>query len=235
MTRQGVPAEATVCNDHGTHRGRETRMPAPLTELITTEDQLRELIPAPRNSGAWDKSLSFIEEHTAAFIAKCPFVLVATSDVSGRMDVSPKGDPPGFIRILDEHTIAIPDRPGNGRADSFRNILDNPRIGLYFLVPGRQETLRINGGARLSRDQWLLDELSVKGKPAQLAIIVDVEEVFFHCAKCVVRSKLWDADNWLDASDLASLGQIMRDQIKLDIPADAIEAGLRKDIETRLY
>ncbi|MGH2611295.1 MAG: MSMEG_1061 family FMN-dependent PPOX-type flavoprotein, partial [Tepidiformaceae bacterium] len=158
-------------------------MSARLTDIITSEEQLREVVPPPRGSGAWDKSISTIDEHTAAFIAKCPFVLVATSDASGRMDVSPKGDPPGFIRILDERTIAIPDRPGNGRADSFRNILANPRIGLYFLVPGRSETLRINGGARLARDQWLLDEMAVKGRPAQLALVVDVEEVFFHCAK----------------------------------------------------
>jgi PPOX class probable FMN-dependent enzyme len=210
-------------------------MPRPFDSVITTEEMLREVVPAPRNSGAWDKSLSFIEEHSAAFIAKCPFVLVATSDTSGRMDVSPKGDPPGFVRVLDEKTIAIPDRPGNGRADSFRNIIENPRIGLYFLVPGRQETLRINGGARLVRDQWLLDEMAVKGKPAQLALVVDVEEVFFHCAKCIVRSNLWDADEWIDASGLASMGQVMRDQIKLDVPAEAIDRGLQKDIETRLY
>ncbi len=210
-------------------------MTASLTDIITSEDQLREVVPPPRGSGAWDKCITAIDEHTAAFIAKCPFVLVATSDASGHMDVSPKGDPPGFIRVLDQRTLAIPDRPGNGRADSFRNVLANPRIGLYFLVPSRQETLRINGGARLSRDQWLLDEMAVKGRPAQLAIVVDVEEVFFHCAKCIVRSNLWDADEWLDASDLASMGQVMRDQIKLDVPAEAIDKSLQKDIETRLY
>ncbi|MEX0784648.1 MAG: pyridoxamine 5'-phosphate oxidase family protein [Dehalococcoidia bacterium] len=210
-------------------------MPRSFEGVITSEADLREVIPPPRGRGAWDKSISAVDEHTAAFIAKCPFVLVATSDASGRMDVSPKGDPPGFVHILDEHTIAIPDRPGNGRADSFRNILENPRIGLYFLVPGRQETLRINGGARLVRDQWLLDEMAVKGRPAQLALVVDVEEVFFHCAKCIVRSNLWDADEWLDASDLASMGQVMRAQIKLDVPAEAIEQSLQKDIETRLY
>jgi PPOX class probable FMN-dependent enzyme len=220
----------------GTHaRAPEFPMPRPFNDVITTEDQLREVIPAPRTSGAWDKTIPVVDEHTAAFISKCPFVLVATSDASGRMDVSPKGDPPGFVQVLDEKTIAIPDRPGNGRADTFRNILENPRIGLYFLVPGRQETLRINGGARLVRDQGLLDEMAVKGRPAQLALVVDVEEVFFHCAKCIVRSNLWAADQWLDASGLASMGQVMRDQIKLDVPAEAIERGLQRDIETRLY
>jgi PPOX class probable FMN-dependent enzyme len=210
-------------------------MPKSFEGVITSEAELREFIPEPRGSGAWDKSLTIVDDHSAAFIAKCPFVLVATSDASGKMDVSPKGDPPGFVRVLDEHTIAIPDRPGNGRADTFRNILANPRIGLYFLVPGRQETLRINGGARLVRDQWLLDEMAVKGRPAQVAVVVDVEEVFFHCAKCIVRSQLWDAEHWLDASDLASMGQVMRDQIKLDVPAEAIDRSLQKDVETRLY
>lgn len=210
-------------------------VPAPLTDILTTEDQLREVVPPPRGSGAWDKDITAIDEHTAAFIAKCPFVLVATSDAAGKMDVSPKGDPPGFIRVLDEKTIAIPDRPGNGRADSFRNILENPRIGLYFLVPGRSETLRINGGARLARDPWLLDEMAVKGKPAQLAIVVDVEEVFFHCAKCIVRSNLWNADEWLDASDLASLGQIMRDQLRLEVAAEVVDESLAADVEKRLY
>lgn len=210
-------------------------MPTPFERVITTEAHLREVIPPPRTQGTWDKTISRVDEHSAAFIERCPFVLIATSDRTGRMDVSPKGDPPGFIKVINESTLAIPDRLGNGRADSFRNILDNPRIGLYFLVPGRQETLRVNGGARLVRDQWLLDEMAMKGKPAQLALVVDVEEVFFHCAKCVVRSGLWDSEHWADASALASMGQVMRDHIKLDVPVEAIEQSLQRDIETRLY
>lgn len=161
--------------------------------------------------------------------------MIATTSRDGKMDISPKGDPPGFVRVLDEHTLAIPDRPGNGRADTFRNLLDNPRISVYFLVPGRSETLRINGSAQLVTDDWLLNDLSVKGKPAQLAIAVNVEESFFHCAKCVVRSNLWDAGAWEDASELASLGAVMRDQLKLEVTAEAIEAGLNRDIATRLY
>ena len=205
------------------------------SEVVTSEAELRAVIPEPRGSGAWDKSLSFIDPHAAAFIGKSPFAMIATTDRDGRMDISPKGDPAGFVRVLDEHTLAIPDRPGNGRADTFRNLLSNPRISVYFLVPGRSETLRVNGSALLVRDQWLLEEMSVKGRPAQLAIAVTVEEVFFHCAKCVVRSNLWDADSWEDASELATLGTVMRDQLKLQVPAEAIEAGLNKDIATRLY
>ena len=204
-------------------------------DVISSEDALREIIPPPRGSGAWDKSLTFIDPHAAAFIAKSPFAMIATTSAGGKMDISPKGDPAGFIRVLDEHTLAIPDRPGNGRADTFRNLLENPRVSVYFLVPGRSEPLRVNGFARLVKDQWLLEEMAVKGHPAQLAIAVTVEEAFFHCAKCVVRSNLWDAGAWGDASELASLGAVMRDQLKLQVPAEAIEAGLQKDIETRLY
>jgi len=208
---------------------------AAFADIISTEDALRAIIPAPRGSGAWDKSLDFIDPHSAAFISRSPFVMIATSSASGQMDISPKGDPPGFVRVVDERTLAIPDRPGNGRADTFRNLLENPRLSVYFLVPGRSETLRVNGSARLVKDQWLLDEMAVKGRPAQLAIAVDVEEAFFHCAKCVVRSNLWDAASWDDASELASLGQVMRDQLKLQVEAEKIEAGLQRDIETRLY
>ena len=207
----------------------------PLTDVISSEEALRELIPAPRASGAWDKSLAFIDPHAASFISKSPFLMIATTDSRGKMDISPKGDPAGFVRVLDENTIAIPDRPGNGRADTFRNLLDNPRVSVYFLVPGRSETLRVNGSAQLVKDSWLLEEMAVKGKPAQLAIAVTVEESFFHCAKCVVRSSLWDAEAWEDASELASLGAVMRDQLKLQVPAEAIEANLQKDIATRLY
>jgi PPOX class probable FMN-dependent enzyme len=205
------------------------------SNVISQETDLRAIIPEPRGSGAWDKSLSFIDPHAAAFIGKSPFAMIATADREGRMDISPKGDPPGFVRVLDEHTLAIPDRPGNGRADTFRNLLANPRISVYFLVPGRSETLRVNGSAQLVQDQWLLDEMAVKGCPAQLAIAVTVEEAFFHCAKCVVRSNLWDAESWEDASELATLGAVMRDQLKLQVPVEAIEAGLNKDIATRLY
>ena len=208
---------------------------ARFSSVISSEEALREIIPAPRGFGVWEKSLTLIEPHSAAFIARSPFVMIATSSADGRMDISPKGDPPGFVRVIDETTLAIPDRPGNGRADTFRNLLENPRISVYFLVPGRSETLRVNGSAKLVQDRWLLEEMAVRGKPAQLAIAVSVEEVFFHCAKCVVRSNLWDAESWEDVSELASLGAIMKDQLKLQVEAERIDANLQKDVETRLY
>lgn len=206
-----------------------------LTDLIATEEQLRELVPAPRTQAVWDKSIAVIDAHCRDFIAKSPFVLVATTDTTGRMDISPKGDPPGFVRVLDEKTLAIPERPGNGRADSFRNILENPRVGLYFLIPGKGETLRMSGSARLVRDQWLLDEMAMKERPAILALVVDVEEAFFHCPKCIIRSHLWEQDEWPDASGLAPLSRVVIDHARLDVPEEAVAAHLQKDVEKRLY
>ncbi len=208
---------------------------ATFTDLITTEQSLREIIPAPVRQTTWDKSFPYIDEFAAAFIGKSPFVMIATANRQGQMDISPKGDPAGFVQVIDEKTIAIPDRPGNGRADTFRNILDNPRISAYFLVPGRSETLRVNGSATLVKDQWLLDRMAVKGRPAQLAIAVNVEESFFHCTKCVVRSNLWDAADWDDASQLASLAQILQAEVRKTQTVEEVEEHLANDLKTRLY
>ena len=205
------------------------------TDVIRTEDDLRVVIPEPANRAVWDKTITILDRHCRDFIAKSPFLLLATCDSTGRVDVSPKGDPPGFVQVLDDTTLAIPDRPGNQRADSLRNLVDRPRAGLIFLVPGKSETLRVNGPVELVRDRWLLEQMAMKGKPAQLAIVVHAEEVFFHCSKCVVRSQLWEQSAWPDLSDLASMGQVMKDHIKLDLPEDAMNAFLEQDVKTRLY
>jgi len=130
------------------------------------------------------------------WLALSPFCLIATSASDGTCDVSPKGDPPGFTKVLDDCTIAIPDRPGNRRADGFKNILNNPHIGLIYLIPGRNETLRINGRARLVREAPFFDDMIVKGHRPHLAIVVDIEQIFFHCAKSFIRSALWKPDSW---------------------------------------
>jgi PPOX class probable FMN-dependent enzyme len=135
-------------------------------------------------------------EMDRAFLASSPFWLVATSSSAGRCDVSPKGDPPGSVLVLDERTLALADRPGNRRVDGFLDILDNPHVGLLFVVPGRGDTLRVNGTARLVRDAPFLDELVVHEHRPRLALVVDVEEVFFHCAKAFLRSSLWDPSTW---------------------------------------
>ena len=130
------------------------------------------------------------------WLAASPFCVIATAGADGTCDVSPKGDPPGFVHVLDDSTLAIPDRPGNRRADGFRNVLGNPHVGLAFVVPGRGETLRINGRARLIREAPFFDDLIVKGHRPTLALLVEIKQIFFHCAKAFMRSELWQPGTW---------------------------------------
>jgi uncharacterized protein len=162
---------------------------------ISSEAELRELLgtPMPR---AVSKERIRLHDRDKDWLAASPFCLVATSAADGTCDVSPKGDPPGFTLVLDDATIALPERPGNRRADGFRNILSNPHVGLIYLVPGRKETLRINGRARLIRDAPFFDDMVVKGHRPQLAILIEIEQIFFHCMKAFLRSKLWEPDSW---------------------------------------
>ena len=162
---------------------------------ITSEAELRELLGQPLAHVA-TKERPALDHNDRQFLAASPFCLVATSDAEGRCDVSPKGDPPGFTVVLDERTIALPERAGNRRADGYRNIFANPHVGLVYLVPGRGDTLRINGRARLVRDEALLDRMVEQGHRPLLALVVEVEEVFFHCAKAFLRSRLWVPETW---------------------------------------
>jgi PPOX class probable FMN-dependent enzyme len=162
---------------------------------ITSEAELRDLLGSPLARVA-TKERSALDELDRAWLAASPFCVVATSGGDGRCDVSPKGDPAGFAVVLDDRTIALPERAGNRRADGYRNILSNSHVGLVFLIPGRGDTLRINGRARLVRDAGLLDRMVERGHRPVLALLVEVEEVFFHCGKAFLRSGLWDPDSW---------------------------------------
>lgn len=162
---------------------------------ITTAAELRELLGEPSYRAA-TKVRPALHPRDREWIATSPFVVLATSDAEGHCDASPKGDPAGFVRVLDEHTIAIPERPGNRRADGYHNILSNPRVGVLFLIPGRKETLRVNGRARVLRDAPYFDDMIVQGKRPILAVEVAIEEIFFHCAKAVMRSSLWNPEGW---------------------------------------
>jgi PPOX class probable FMN-dependent enzyme len=164
-------------------------------DLVTSEQDLRALVGYP-SERALKKEQRALDANARAFIAHAPFVLVATADAAGRCDVSPKGDEAGFVRVLDDRHLVIPDRPGNARLDGMRNILANPHVGLIFLVPGREETLRVNGRAAIVRDADLLAGMAVRGKVPLLAIGVMVEEVFLHCAKAFKRSGLWEPARW---------------------------------------
>ena len=162
---------------------------------ITTEAELREILGEPTAVVA-GKDRPALDDLHRQWLAASPFCLVATSGADGSCDVSPKGDPPGFTLVLDDRTIALPERAGNRRADGFGNILRNPHVGLVYLLPGRGDTLRINGRARLVRDAGLLDRMVVKGHRPLLALLVEIEQVFFHCAKAFLRSQLWEPETW---------------------------------------
>jgi PPOX class probable FMN-dependent enzyme len=209
-------------------------MQTEFSDIITTESQLREIIglPAERNLL---KVQSALDAHCRAFIAKSPFMLLSTADSEGRVDVSPKGDPPGFVRVLDDNTLAIPDRPGNRRADSLTNIIQNPRIGLLFLIPGKRETLRVSGTAKIVRDEALRASMAERGKVPTLAIVVDVEETFLHCAKCVIRSQLWEAEAWPEQNGIASLAQVIIDQTKVDLKVDEYQEMIDVAYRDELY
>ncbi len=176
-----------------------------LTE-ITSEAQLEEILGVPLPHAA-NKDRPSLHDYDKQWLAHSPFCLVATSGADGTCDVSPKGDPPGFTLVLDDTTIAIPERPGNRRADGFRNILTNPHVGLIYLIPGRPDTFRIHGRARLVRDAPFFEQMTVKGHRPLLALIVEIEQVFYHCPKALLRSKLWQPATW-DPAAAPSKAQI---------------------------
>ena len=181
---------------------------------VTSEAELREMFGGPNQRSA-TKVRPVLHERDREWLAASPFCLIATAAADGSCDVSPKGDPPGFARPLDDATIAIPDRNGNHRFDGFVNILSNPQVGLLFLVPGRQDTLRINGRARLIRDAPFFDDMIVRGSRPPLALLVEVQEVFYHCPKAFLRSELWDPATWHPEA-LPSTAQIVK-SVQADI------------------
>lgn len=201
---------------------------------IRTLEQLRAVLPAPAPR-ARAKTLRRLDGHCRAIIDKAPFVLVASVNARGELDVSPKGDPPGFVLVLDECTLAIPDRPGNRRADTMRNLLEQPSIALLFMVPGRAETLRVNGSARIVRDAWLRSRMAVGGQAPALAVVVTVEEAFVHCGKSSLRSRLWQPSTWPALDTLPSHARCLADQAGGDAPLEQIEEEVRHGYRDRLY
>jgi uncharacterized protein len=200
---------------------------------ISSEAELRELLGTPRQR-AITKERMRLHDRDRDWLAASPFCLVATSGADGSCDVSPKGDPPGFTLVLDDATIAIPERPGNRRADGFRNILRNPHVGLIYLVPGRKETLRINGRARLIRDAPFFDDMIVKGHRPQLAIVVEIEQIFFHCMKAFLRSKLWEPESWRPDA-LPSHAQIVKSVQPGAESLEELERYYGPQYATRIY
>ncbi len=191
--------------------------------VITTAAELRALVP-PARPAQQTKVLAALDDHGRRWIGRSPFIVIASSDAAGRMDVSPKGDPPGFVRILDDRTLAVPDRPGNRRLDTFLNLLERPTVGIMFLVPGRGEVLRVGGTARIVTAPDLLATMAEAGREPALALVVAIDEVMFHCGKSVIRSRLWSPDGWPPIDDLASYAQCLADQTTSDETVDQMEA-----------
>src|SRR4051794_12591215 len=188
------------------------------------KDALRGYYPEP-SERAQLKTLHKLDAHCRTFIGLSPFVCLGSAGAAG-MDVSPRGDRPGFVHVLDEVTIAVPDWPGNNRLDSLSNIVSNPAVGLLFLIPGVDETLRVNGTAEISTDPDLLAGWEVDNKRPRSALVIAVAEAFLHCGKALIRSRLWSSDYKINRSELPSLGRMLKDQIQVRDSAEEIEASV---------
>lgn len=182
-------------------------------EYVTDLARLRELVGGEPAERSLRKQRDHLDVHARHFLAAAPFCVLCTASATGACDATPRGDEPGFALVLDDHTLALPERPGNKRLDSVQNILDNPQVGLLFVVPGVTHTLRVNGTARVVADADFFDRMTVYGKPPVFALVVNVAEVYFHCAKAFVRSQLWRPEAWPDPQALGSLGGLMRRQV----------------------
>ena len=200
---------------------------------ITNGRELRQTYGQP-SERARRKQLPALDVHCRNQIARSPLVVIGSSTPDGGADVSPKGDAPGFVAVLDDRTLLIPDRPGNNRVDTMTNILNNAQVGLLFLVPGMNETLRVNGRARLTQDESLLAPLAVQGKVPRTGLLVEIDEAMLHCGKALIRAKLWDPATQIDRSQFPSLGRILADQIG---GMDVAEAERRTEdgYKNRLY
>ena len=203
-------------------------------KYIESREELRRVYPAPGDLPL-RKELRRLDPHARKFLSLSPFVLIGTQDRDGNADVTPKGDRPGFAQALDDFTIVAPDRPGNNRLDSWENLLVNPSIGMLFVIPGMNETLRVNGEARLTVDDELRHRLAVDGKPAISVLVVKIRAVYLHCAKAFMRSKLWDHEAWPARSEMPTLGEILRDQLALPQNTAELDAALAESYRQTMW
>lgn len=206
--------------------------------IIADERALRGMFQATHPI-ALQKCQTRLDDHARDFVARAPFVCIGTQNLDGHADVSPRGDPVGFVKVLDDTTLAIPDRPGNNRLDSLVNILANPCVGLLFMIPGFDDTLRMNGTARLVTDPDILNTMRVHDRAPKLAIVVTVSEVFMHCAKALRRSNLWNPEHLQDRREMASLSKIVLDQTtgapRDDAEMKKIDDALEDEYKATLY
>ena len=203
-------------------------------EVVTTRERLRELNKHPSHL-VNHKEIDHLDDICRRFIPASPFVIISSRGADGKLDMSPKGDPAGFASVLDEKTLAIPDRLGNNRLDTFENLLACPEIGLIFIIPGNGDTLRVSGKGQVVRDSALQERLAVKGKTPNLVLVVTVEEAFMHCPKCMIRSGLWKPDQWPDRSGVPTLAEAMIAHGTLSESMAEIETVIDNSNTKRLY
>ena len=204
------------------------------SNILKIESDLRAIYKQP-SSGASGKCLTKLDLHCQHFIELSPFACLGTSAPNGLGDVTPRGGEPGFVHVLNSAYLAMPDRPGNNRLDSLTNILKNPGVGLLFFIPGFEDTLRVNGIAQITTDQALMQHFVANGKLPISVIVIEVKEVYLHCAKALRRAGLWRLESQIDRRTLPTAGQIYRDQLSLEHDAAAIDQALEKDARERLY
>jgi len=207
----------------------------PFTHLVTSEAELRhEDYPEPPPR-AWEKEIGALDEHCVGFLERSPLAMLATSDADGRTTVTPRGGPPGFVRALDSERLAWADLQGNRRVDAFRQILQNPRVGLLFLLPGLRETLRIDGTAYLTRDPAVLRAVDLPERTADLAVGVHVRVAFVHCGKALVRSRLWEPESWPEREELPSAAAMYKAHRGEPTPVEDLDAHIEESYRQRLW
>jgi PPOX class probable FMN-dependent enzyme len=204
------------------------------SEVVADEGDIRAVVGQPPERSV-AKVIDRIDEYARQFIARAPFVFVASAGADGTIDVSPKGDPPGFVKVLDERTLAVPDRPGNRRIDTFRNVLVTPGVGLIFLIPGVTYTLRVSGEAVVVRDRGLRAAMVEHGKLPEHVLVVAVRRVLSHCPKCMVRSGLWRPDAWPDTAGLPSFAEMLVAHGRLAETVEEMQAIVEAGNRDRLY
>jgi PPOX class probable FMN-dependent enzyme len=189
----------------------------------------------PPGRGPVEKVIHELDEHCVRFLELSPFFVLSTADGDGVCDGSPKGGPPGFVQALDAQRLAWGDYSGNNRLDSFENVVRNPRVALLFMIPGLDETLRVNGRAELVTDPVLGERFAVDGKPVRVVVVVTVDEAYIHCAKALRRAALWEPASWLPPDELPSAACMVRDHVKIDAPVEDIEAARERDLAATLW
>lgn len=202
--------------------------------LVTTVREVESIL-GEQFENQVEQVIDHIDEHCRAWIERSPFVVLSSASASGAMDVAPKGDPAGFVRVLDPKTLAVPDRPGNRRGDTFRNVLENPHVGLMFIVPKRREVVRVSGTAQIVKDELLLRSMAVRDKVPALALLIRVEEAMFHCGKSMIRSHMWEPELWGPIEGLPTYGRALVDHGALQTPVADMEWMTDVNEQHRLY